>query len=81
MNNVPLKKTMLVASLSLALSGLISSTVLATPDCEPKNIELANTTESKSHGAITEATDIQITELPDKINSVIGKPATASEVK
>ncbi len=81
MNNVPLKKTMLVASLSLAISGLISSTVLATPDCEPKNIELANTTESKSHGAITEATDIQITELPDRVNSLYDKPATASDVK
>lgn len=81
MNNVTFKKTMLTTTLLLILGGLYGSTVLATPDCNPDNSEQTNTPENKRPGAVTEAIDIQITDLPDKINSVIGKPATASEVK
>ena len=84
MNNLTFKKTMIATSLLLALSGLYGSTALATPDCDPNNSDQANTTESKSDqylsDTFTEAADVQITELPDKINSVIDKPATASEV-
>ncbi|HEX8541375.1 MAG TPA: hypothetical protein VF671_06705 [Pseudomonas sp.] len=85
MNNLILKKTMLATSLFLALSGLYGSTALATPACDPDNSQQANTTESNTNqdftGALTEVTDVQITDLPDKINSVFDKLENAGDVK
>jgi len=85
MNNLNFKKTLLATSLLLALSGLYGSTVSATPDCDPNNSEQANTAESGSDldltGALTEAAELKIIDLPDKINSLIDKPATASDMK
>jgi len=85
MNNITLKKTMLATSLFIALSGLYGSTALATPACDPDDSQLAYMTENNSNqdlvGALTEATDVQITELPDKINRIFDKLETASDVK
>ncbi len=75
MNNCTLKRTMLTTSLFLALSGVNSSTVLATPVDDPDIIQQANTLEGESDkestAALTETTDVQITDLPDKINRVL----------
>jgi hypothetical protein len=85
MNNRTLKKTMLSTSLTLALSGLQGSIALATPACYPDNNVIVNTPEINSSqdisGAPTENTEVQINELPDKINRVFDKLENADEVK
>lgn len=85
MNNCTLKKTMLATSLFLALSGLYSSTSLATPECGPDTSQQTNTLEGESDkdstAALTETIDIQITDLPDKINRVFDKLEGAGDVK
>lgn len=85
MNNITLKKTMLATSPFLVLSGLYGSTTLATPACDPDDSQQANTTESNTNqdftGALTEVTNVQITDLPDKINSVFDKLENAGDVK
>lgn len=76
---------MLTASLLLALSGLYGSTVLATPVCDPDAGQQANILEGESNkeptAVLTETTDIQITDLPDKINRVFDKLENAGDVK
>lgn len=85
MNSRVLKKTMLAASFFLALSGLYGSTALAAPDCEPDNSQPDNTTESESKkdiaGSLTQASHVKITDLPDKINSILDTLESASDVK
>ncbi|MCD5970359.1 hypothetical protein [Pseudomonas quasicaspiana] len=85
MNNCTLKRTMLTTSLFLALSGVNSSTVLAKPVDDPDTIQQANTLEGESDkestAALTETTDVQITDLPDKINRVFDKLEGAGDVK
>jgi hypothetical protein len=54
----------------------------ATPACDPDNKQEANTSESNSNQDSTsgpiEAIDVQIIDLPDKINRVFDKLETAS---
>ncbi|MFK7701158.1 hypothetical protein [Pseudomonas caspiana] len=85
MNNCTLKKTLLATSIFLALSGIYGSTALATPACDPDTLQQANTLEGKSTqeptDALTDVTDVQITDLPDKINSIVDKLESAGDVK
>ncbi|WP_122666102.1 hypothetical protein [Pseudomonas viridiflava] len=85
MNKCTRKKTMIATSLFLALSGVYGSTALAIPACDPDASQQANLAETSSHqdltGVTPEPADIQITELQDKINSVVGKLESASDVK
>ncbi|MCI8209618.1 hypothetical protein AUC61_08725 [Pseudomonas sp. S25] len=85
MNNCTFKKILLATSLFLALSGLYGSTALAIPACDPDTSQQANTPEMNSSQDQTETppenTDVQIIDLPDKINNVFGKLESAGDVK
>lgn len=85
MNNCTFKKTLLTTSLLLALSGLYGSTALAIPACDPDTSQQANIAETSSSQDQTETppenTDVQIIDLPDKINNVFGKLESAGDVK
>ena len=76
---------MLATSIFLALSGLCGSTALATPACDPDTSQQANIAESEIDkeptAVLTESTGIQVIDLPDKINSVVDRLESASDVK
>jgi hypothetical protein len=85
MSNHAFRKTLLNASLIWALSGLHGATAAATPECDPGNTQLAGPTENISNEEPTEApsktSNVEIVDLPDKINRIFDKLETASDVK
>jgi len=85
MNNHTYNKTILTTSLLLLMTGLFGSTAGATPACDPHNSPETNTIESTSNvdraSEPTDSLDVEITDLPDKINRVLDKLETASDVK
>lgn len=85
MNSHPYKKTALTASILIVLSGAFGSMAGADPACNQDNTQTASTGTNVAvltpSAELAEPTDAELTDLPDKINSIFDKLESANDVK
>jgi hypothetical protein len=85
MNSHPYKQTAVTASILIALSGAFGSMAGADPACNQDNTQTASTSTNVALPTpsveLAEPIDAELTDLPDKINSIFDKLESANDIK